>query len=1160
MPDLLACGDIESNPGPRIRGQRKHAHQPCFSIWNLNTRAGTAAWELLSLAADKQIPIVTMQEVRMFPNEVLAFKRHAWNLGYVTLHIAGPTLPVHRRGERTHGGVITLIKRSVPHAHAFAISGNGGQAVACWVTGTLVINVYVAHHEDRTSFYEELHASFRSIASQAQFVAIGDWNCEPHENPMVCTLEMYNGHEVAPSEPTRWEGRYVIDYAICNLGHANVQLSLLPEALSDHRLLQVSLPSNFRQQPQTVLQPTIKYAPPNNVGPDAWSQFLTVAWQQQQWNFSGQIDSQQQCDAVWLSFLTIIERCMQQATSAANHGNVSHAFPPHELPPSKTRPKGSPAKLVTVAKHCSKHAEKHLPELRIRQLRRVLARLREIQRVTALGNSHPDFETLMTKCRRIVHLSPDHIDNHVALVLSLIEKQQTLAKQERIQSWKHELRSSQQRSYRWLRGTQEPLAMNLHNGAQPAQTMQQCLQLLKAYWSSIWNRTCPHYDETVAALQPHLGPVVPSAQWEPLSPEMLFDTARSQKGKSAGLDGFSGTEVAYLPLVVWQDVATLFHCFETSGYVPSEWSNIKQVHIPKPGKGRRDSDNAVDVASLRPISVLSVWFRIFASARWNSVETQRWVASWWPREAFGGRKRVSIAQALHHILLDAENDRFLAAFDYSLAFDMTDPALVLHVFQHKGMPKSWLRVLSSVWLNQRRLLQYGNECLDRAVAVQHSLPQGDPWAMAAMTALLLAPLHAIRSECPNTRNYSFVDDRTVTAPTLPECLRAETVWKRWSRILGLRENESKTQYYHRTESGRREFLMAEIDAQKISASPQILGACLIGTQKRSLTQQEMKRLEKARKTADRCACLPLHPREKLQYVAATALPQAAFGWFAKRPAVDDLKPFERAVKRCTWKHESADPNLARILRGHSVDLQFRIASDQIAHLWRSCHSSALVPQWNSPVTSMGNLIKEYAGWLNWKPTAVIGVFDNMFLYEKISFVNPRPQRAIAQLDQLKHCLRESWRHMLFSKWQRTNRVDAKFCRDSLHPPVYQTERCALARQHAFDSAHTFAIMAGGFVSPYRLVKNDRGRKYPVRMGTCPSCQSELDFMHWCWNCPDIESDVASLGGCPRDPLLARLGWPCVQDERGGVNTLLYLADRRATAIQWRLVHDQSPDA
>jgi hypothetical protein len=67
-------------------------------------------------------------------------------------------------------------------------------------------------------------------------------------------------------------------------------------------------------------------------------------------------------------------------------------------------------------------------------------------------------------------------------------------------------------------------------------------------------------------------------------------------------------------------------------------------------------------------------------------------------------------------------------------------------------------------------------------------------------------------------------------------------------------------------------------------------------------------------------------------------------------------------------------------------------------------------------------------------------------------------------------------------------------------------------------------------------------------------------MHWCWNCPDIERDVASLGGCPRDPLLARLGWPCVQDERGGVYTLLYLADRRAAAIQWRLAHDQSPDA
>eukprot|EP00435_Cladocopium_sp_Y103_P076045 s11_g74.t1 len=228
------------------------------------------------------------------------------------------------------------------------------------------------------------------------------------------------------------------------------------------------------------------------------------------------------------------------------------------MPTTKTRPEGSYANLVTVAKHCTKHAGKHLPELRIRQLRNVLARPREIQRATALGNLHPDFVGLMMKRQRVVSLPPDSIDNHAALVLSMIERQQVLAKQERIQTWEHELRTSQQRTYCWLRGAQEPIAMNLHNGAQPAQTMQQCLQLLKEYWSGIWNRTCPNHDETVAAMRPHLGPAVPSVHWEPISPQMPFDIARSQKGKSAGLDGFSGTEVASLPLVVWRMWRLLF--------------------------------------------------------------------------------------------------------------------------------------------------------------------------------------------------------------------------------------------------------------------------------------------------------------------------------------------------------------------------------------------------------------------------------------------------------------------------------------------------------------------------------------------------------------------------------------------------------------------------
>ena len=655
-------------------------------------------------------------------------------------------------------------------------------------------------------------------------------------------------------------------------------------------------------------------------------------------------------------------------------------------------------------------------------------------------------------------------------------------------------------------------------------------------------------------MRPFLGPAVSANTWRPVSPDLLHEVAVAQNGKSAGIDGFTGAEIASLPLALWQDAAVLFNAFEESGFVPTQWCDIKQVHIPKPGKGRRVSDNAVNVSSLRPISVLSIWFRIYASARRHSVDAQQWIESWWPENAFGGRKHISTTNAIFQILQDAEANRYVAAFDYSLAFDMTDPNLVLRIFAHKGMPAGWSNILKSIWTDQRRLLIYGTECLDSMVEVSHSLPQGDPWAMAAMTALLLPALSALKTECPRVHTVTFVDDRTVTAATIDDCLQAEAVWQRWSAILGLKENTSKSQYYHRTEQGRNALIHAGLDRTKVSDCPQILGTCLIGTGKRALTPAEENRLRKARAAAERCACLPVDPRLKLQFVAATAIPQAAFGWLAKRPAVDDLKPFNRALRKCTWKHDNADPHLARILRGHSVDLQFRIASEFLTSLWRVTQARAFVPKWNSGCTSMKTLANDYAKWMDWRQSRP-GVFACDLFREVLSFVSPAPRQALTTIEHMKHSLRETWRRMLFQHWSNTTRNDAEFCHNDLQAaPVYCAQRCALARKRAFHSAHTFAVLSGAFVSPYRIVLTDRRSKYPEQMGTCSHCNCLRDFMHWCWDCHDIAAAVDAVGGRPQDPLLTRLGWPRAHEARKDLQILLHLADRREEAVAWRLAH------
>ena len=57
-----------------------------------------------------------------------------------------------------------------------------------------------------------------------------------------------------------------------------------------------------------------------------------------------------------------------------------------------------------------------------------------------------------------------------------------------------------------------------------------------------------------------------------------------------------------------------------------------------------------------------------------------------------------------------------------------------------GMLEGTARLLKSVWQSQQRTLQYAGESLQIAEPVTTSLPQGDPWSMIAMAAVLLIPL------------------------------------------------------------------------------------------------------------------------------------------------------------------------------------------------------------------------------------------------------------------------------------------------------------------------------------------------------------------------------------------------------------------------------------
>ena len=122
----------------------------------------------------------------MHDNEFTAFSKRAWKHGYTAQMSAGPPTRDRWCQPRGKNGVITLISRNLAHSHAFSISGDGGQAVASWVDGTLCVNVYVAHSTEQACFSKESIRPFMRLTSMLRLSLCGIGS--PSPLAMQCLL------------------------------------------------------------------------------------------------------------------------------------------------------------------------------------------------------------------------------------------------------------------------------------------------------------------------------------------------------------------------------------------------------------------------------------------------------------------------------------------------------------------------------------------------------------------------------------------------------------------------------------------------------------------------------------------------------------------------------------------------------------------------------------------------------------------------------------------------------------------------------------------------------------------------------------------------------------------------------------------------------------
>ncbi|CAK0799301.1 unnamed protein product, partial [Prorocentrum cordatum] len=562
----------------------------------------------------------------------------------------------------------------------------------------------------------------------------------------------------------------------------------------------------------------------------------------------------------------------------------------------------------------------------------------------------------------------------------------------------------------------------------------------------VWGRELAPQEEWQQRVEDTLPPASEEI-WRPVCPMELRGAMGRLRGSAPGADGWHGDELAslYCPAVV-HHLADVFSFMLDQGCAPTEWRKARQVMLPKEGKGRRKKDGSIAVqAALRPITILSCWWRLLGSVLLRSPDAQTWQRKWWREEAVGGRTAGEVYTPLMRLIDSCHQGDFIASYDYTLAFDQTDPKLAVAV----------LRKEARVWTGQLRYLQYQGVTLRQPEEVGTSLPQGDPWSMIAMVAVLHLPITAIVARFPGAELSCFVDDRSWKPSTAHELLAVGEEWRKWSLVLGLKENEAKSQHAHWTAAGRKQLLKTGAPDTTVTDAPEILGVGFCkgtgrqgGTGKK-YTRKEETRLRRAKVMLEKSASLPVCRRMKEATMASKALAVAEYGWIDRQMNKRDETQLQAAIVRARQEPKAGSPHLRAIFRGHRLSVRCRLLTTAFMAAWRTLRKDqrrATLGTWRRQEGCSGRIhaLLQGCGWQEcaeweWRHP-VTGVI--LSLRKGSGHWSERKGR-------LEHVLREGWRANLFGRWRGQSRIDSSLCRFE----QYDERRCKAARLLAEGSTH-----------------------------------------------------------------------------------------------------------
>lgn len=146
------------------------------------------------------------------------------------------------------------------------------------------------------------------------------------------------------------------------------------------------------------------------------------------------------------------------------------------------------------------------------------------------------------------------------------------------------------------------------------------------FWQDIWQEPAAAAPQSSEQLLPDFlrsGPDPRNFQWTPLAFDDLWASVRGASG-SGGADQWSGSEIKHLPREAVEVLFELTRFWESTQRLPAQLREARQVSLPKTAKV---INNQLPISQVRPISVMSIFWRTYASAWAKSDQVRNWADS-----------------------------------------------------------------------------------------------------------------------------------------------------------------------------------------------------------------------------------------------------------------------------------------------------------------------------------------------------------------------------------------------------------------------------------------------------------------------------------------------------------------------------------------------------